>query len=452
MNSRLFCAFLIASVAGVAAASDSLVTNLVVRQRKPWSNVVDIDYVYTGNCPTSMTYTATWDGQETPVDLVTLKMTTSGVFAQPGQVAFTWDPSAAGYGTTDLKNFVLQITPVASDPRTYLVIDLENGGYSTLASVPAGGWTDEYKTKKLVLKRLYAGTYRWGTSEYDEYRAAWSGGQSGAIGRHSTLHDVTYTSDYYFPVFELTQDQYSWIWYGKASGSSKANCPVKLPGTIYTDSRGVKLDDGVTPVCWPQTGHKVNSSSFIGKLRAITSKKGQPELLADLPTIDQWRLPMLGGRNTFWPNGGTAAEKDLPGVWKGYMDEILYTTANGGWENPAGSKAPNDWGFYDFLINFSPCLNWIDASTTVDDYNPNFRDPGDRTDYVGPEYPTPFTGGAATVKGKVFRVLCGQIARDTLGPGYANTIYMSWKVEEDGVGSYIVPRAVINMKPLVDVQ
>ncbi len=435
----LFCLL----AAGVAAAHE-LVTNVVVRQRRPWSNVVDIDYLYTGLCPTSMAVTATWDGQTTPVSLVSL--TSEGVGGVTlGQHTLTWDPSAAGYGDATLKNFKVEISPTAQDLRTYLVIDLENGGYSLMASAPDGGWTDEYKTKKLVLKRLYKGTYRWGTTEA-EYRAAWSGGQSGAIGRGATLHDVTYTSDYYFPIFELTTDQYNWIVSGKASNGARAKNPLKQSTEqLYTVFRGAMLDDGVTPVCWPQTGHRVNSESFIGKLRAIIVRKNQPALLADLPTVDQWQLPMCGGRNTFWPNGGTS---DKPDDWQGYMDAICWTSAKGeAWEHPVGEKAPNDWGFYDFLVNWNPCLNWINAGTTVDDNNPYYLDRGDRTDDVGPEDPTPFTGAQ---EGKTFRVMCGQIARDAITPGYANTIFTRVKIQENVSLTYMVPRVVVNLKPLVN--
>ncbi len=445
MKTRLvlvFCLF----VAGALTAHE-LVTNVVVRQRRPWSNVVDIDYLYTGLCPTSMAVTATWDGQAEPVSLVSLH--TEGVTGVTlGPHTLTWDPVAAGYGEETLKNFKVEIAPSAHDLRTYLVIDLKDGGYTLMARAPEVGWTDEYKTTKLVLKRLSKGTYRWGTSEHDEYRAAWSGGQSGAIGRGATLHDVTYTSDYYFPIFELTTDQYSWINAGKASGDTRATCPYWTFGLVYTSLRGATLDDGVTPVCWPQTGHQVNSTSFIGKLRAIITRKNQPELLADLPTVDQWQLPMSGGRNTFWPNGGTAAEKDLPGIWQSYMDAICWTSeSNAGYNNPVGEKDPNDWGFYDFLVNFNPCLNWINASSTVDNHNPSYIDRGDRTDDVGPEEPTPFTNG--NYIGQTFRVACGQTARDALKPGYANTIFNRKLIPETEEVAFMVPRIVVNMKPLV---
>ena len=437
MNSRFAFAVLMASFACVATASESFVTNLVVRQRKPWSNVVDIDYVYTGDCPTSMTYTATWDGQTTPVDLVTL--TSTSVNIQPGQVAFTWDPSAAGYGKADLKNFKVSIAPAKQDPRTYLVIDLENGGYSTLVDVPEGGWTDEYKTTKLVLKRLYAGTYRWGTSE-TEYRAAWSGGQSGAIGRGSTLHDVTYTSDYYFPIFELTREQYQWIASGTSSHPANGNCAQRTDVCYYTDFRGVTLDDGTTRVCWPQTGHKVNSTSFIGKLRAITARTGQPALLADLPTTDQWQLPMCGGRNTFLPNGGTSTDKDQ---WQTYYEKLCWpgpSTSPSPWDNPVGLKDANDWGFYDYNINWNPCLNWINANGTVDGSNPYYLDRGDRTDDVGPE--TPYSGCE-------WRVACSQLWRDYSSINYKSSIFMRTKISEDAKAAYYVPRVAVNLKPLV---
>lgn len=445
MKLRLSCLVLLGAAALSAAASDSLVTNLVVRPRRPWSCTVDIDYVYTGHSPTSMSFTATWDGQSEPVDLVTV--TSGSITARPGQNTFAWDPVAAGYGDADLVNFKVALAPIPRDPRAYLVVDLEHGGYTTLADMPAGGWTDDHKTTKMVLKRLSAGTYRWGTSE-EEYRAAWAGGQSGAIGRGATLHDVTYTGDYYFPVFELTRDQHSWIVRGKASGSDQATCPVKAFNTTYTDLRGATLDDGVTRVCWPQTGHKVHSASFIGKLRALTARTGQPELLADLPTVDQWQLPMSGGRNTFWPTGGTA---DRPDDWQAHMDAISWGTS--GWDHPVGSKAANDWGFHDFLVNWNPCLNWIHAKSTVDNSNPYYLDRGDRTDDCGPDEPTPFENGdPESVKGRVFRVMCGQLAKDAKAPSYQNTVFMRWKVGEDAAGSYIVPRVVINVKPLVDVR
>ena len=50
----------------------------------------------------------------------------------------------------------------------YLIVDLSGGTaassypVSYLDAVPSGGWTDEYKTTKLVLRRIPAGSFTMG--------------------------------------------------------------------------------------------------------------------------------------------------------------------------------------------------------------------------------------------------------------------------------------------------
>ncbi len=52
---------------------------------------------------------------------------------------------------------------------TYLVVDLSGGTnaasypVSYLDAVPSGGWTDTYKTDKLVLRKIPAGTFTMGS-------------------------------------------------------------------------------------------------------------------------------------------------------------------------------------------------------------------------------------------------------------------------------------------------
>ena len=55
-----------------------------------------------------------------------------------------------------------------TESELYMVIDLSGGPsapsypVSYLNGVPVGGWTDEYKTTKLVMRRIPAGTFTMG--------------------------------------------------------------------------------------------------------------------------------------------------------------------------------------------------------------------------------------------------------------------------------------------------
>jgi hypothetical protein len=76
----------------------------------------------------------------------------------------------------------------------YCVIDLSAGPNATsyavsfLDAVPAGGWTDEYKTTKLVLRRIEPGSFKM-----------------------NGLYDVTISRSFYMGVFEVTQKQYELV-------------------------------------------------------------------------------------------------------------------------------------------------------------------------------------------------------------------------------------------------
>jgi hypothetical protein len=114
----------------------------------------------------------------------------------------------------------------AGRPDEYLVIDLAGGAdatnypVSTLAGVPAGGWTEEHRTTKLVLRRIPAGTFTMGSP-------------TGELGRSTdeTQHQVTLTQDFYIGVFEVTQEQ----WY-RVMG----DWPSYFNNTAYRASRPVE--------------------------------------------------------------------------------------------------------------------------------------------------------------------------------------------------------------------
>ena len=357
-NHKLFrlaaaCAALIASSAALA---DSLVTNVVVRQRWPWSAKVDIDYLYTGTAVTSVVFRATWRGQDEPVDLVPLAETGTFLGVTQGQHTFTWDPVAAGYGEASLKDFAVSVEPGA-DPRTYLIVDLVNGGYSFRAEPPAGGWSDDQKRNKMVFRRIPAGTYTLG-AELADMRAVWgslAAYYEAMLASGTPRREVTLTSDFYLAVFPITGRQSSAI---LGTNDSNAMSPVYQ----HTDSRrirGAQLADGETAVDWPTTGYKVASDSYVGRMRAISARKGQPALLVDLPTEAQWEVAVRAGGDTIFENGGTT--NDTLAALQPILDKIAWvqaTTGSSPWNYDVGLKAPTKWGIYDTHVRSELTLDW----------------------------------------------------------------------------------------------
>ncbi len=108
----------------------------------------------------------------------------------------------------------------------YRVVDLSGGtGASSypvtyLTAVPSGGWTDTYKTTRLVLRRIPAGTFIMGSP-------------SSELGRDSyeIQHTVTLTKDFYIGVFEVTQRQWELV---------MGNKPSYFNNTSYYSTRPVE--------------------------------------------------------------------------------------------------------------------------------------------------------------------------------------------------------------------
>ena len=203
----------------------------------------------------------------------------------------------------------------------FCVIDLSDGAsassypVSYLADVPSGGWTDEHKTTKLVLRLIEPGSFKMGGS-----------------------YNVTLTKPYYCGLFEVTQRQWELVTgsnpcssttYGKGD-----NYPVHY--VSYDMIRGSSAGAG-----WPAS-YEVDASSFFGKLRARTG------LDFDLPTEAQWEYACRAGTTTtyYWGNS-----MDGNYAW--------YTSNSSSKTHPVGTKTPNVWGLYDMSGNVCEwCRDW----------------------------------------------------------------------------------------------
>ena len=162
----------------------------------------------------------------------------------------------------------------------YMVIDISGGPsassypVSYLSAVPPGGWADEYKTTKLVLRRISAGSLTMGSP-------------GGELGRDSdeTQHSVTLTKDFYIGVFEVTQKQWERVmgdwpsWFNNAS--FRDSRPVEQ--VSYYDIRENPANSAIS-LNWPASS-QVHADSFMGKLRTKTGLAA-----FDLPTESQWEF------------------------------------------------------------------------------------------------------------------------------------------------------------------
>ena len=234
--------------------------------------------------------------------------------------------------------------------KKYLVVDLENWSVDYLERPPAEEWTDEYKTKKLVLKKITKGKFKWG--EYDSKT------------KEEIVYEVTLTSPFYLGVFQVTQKQYELITGKDPSIYKGATRPVE--NVSYEDIRGTEKG-----AQWP-LGCDVDEDSFLGKLRAKTN------LAFDLPTEAQWEYACGCQLNTTWNNHTHECDWfDIMVDGDAQLSKVGRYFYNGGEEKrhaPVGSYDKSFWGHYDMHGNvYEWCLDWFA------DYS------GDVVDPKGPE-------------------------------------------------------------------
>ena len=310
-------------------------------------------------------------------------------FVRAGYKFAGWATSASGAKVYDDKQSVKNLTTGSSitlyavwealtaQNALYMVIDLSGGAnassypVSYLSAIPSGGWTDTYKTTKLVLRRIEPGSFMM-------------------CGQYQT----TLTKPFYIGVFEVTQKQYQLVTGKNPSSPDEKGDAIPVEYLSYEEIRGAS--NGAQ---WP-TSSAVDSGTVLGKIR------GRTGLAFDLPTEAQWEYACRAGTTSNYNNGGNT-EADLKKVGRYKGNSVYYHDGYTGYRpSKAGSYKPNNWGLYDMHGNVEEwCLDR-------------------KGDLTGPVIdPTGPLSGLRIVRGGSHHadaVYCTSSSRNAQGPSYKN--------------------------------
>lgn len=324
---------------GVAVAAVAAEPGITVeaRQRYPWNGLVDLKFTITGESSTKYdtSFTAKDMVGGTNIAMKTIRKS-NGVAAEekekllPGTYNWIWD--AAADLPNDFKCERMTVTGNAEQSQgLYMVIDLSSGPNSSkypvsyLDAVPSGGWSDEYKTTKLVLRKIEPGSFMM-----------------------EGKYNIILTKAFYIGIFEFTQKQYMLVTGNNPSEHVGDKRPVEY--VSYNSLRGTSKE-----AIWP-TSDNVDSTSFMGKFRSRTG------LSFDLPTQSQWEYACRAGTTSDFNNGLSYDTSCALGRYLENQSTVVngaYVGGYGSAHTTVGSYLPNNWGLYDMHGNvLEKCLDW----------------------------------------------------------------------------------------------
>ena len=366
MKKRLFLACLVGALAVTAADVPH-----VVRQNWPWDAKVIIDVTMPAGT-NDVEITASFDNGGAHHELVLTDangLSRSTYCLTGGVQRFTWDPASQGYrgALTSLDVTAKAFTP---DERAWLVIDVVTGAseFVALGDEPkdANGkpWQDaQYKTSKMVFRRIPAGTFTRGYTTDEKNYIKGLDQELGATSssRMLTAAETTLTSDFYITIYQTTRAQVARIMDVSSSNGYYSQVTPDA-GQMFAAGhvcfqRGSNSVEGIN---WPLTKFAVTPTSIIGRFRARCGNR----FWIDLPTCAQWQraarpdTKWLFYDTSSYPGGMSGGEVGdsldtitniIARISFGYQRK--YGSAGGVYSPPStvGALLPNAYGLYDLI-------------------------------------------------------------------------------------------------------
>lgn len=342
---KTFLSCLIGIVCLKTLAVEPSVSQVTVRQRWPWSRLVDIDYVLNADPDTAYDIQVQAFNGAQHLEIPANAFSGHLYNVSEGARRIVFDPVKTAYTNSEIMTqFKVSLTP--SEIPLYMIVDLEkNAGdagqieyiYPGDARLITDGrftnvWFDVtndavYATQKLVLRRITSGNY--------------------GMGETCSL-PVTLTKDLYVSIFMVTSVQ--WL---KVVGSTTSTST--LPRTYNLSYEAIRGATNDTPsVNWPSTASFVNPTSFLGLLR---DKTGMYDF--DLPTEAQWEYICRAGTTSYFNDGASTSANDT-----NILKRLAWYVGNSGGAGAlaVGQKEANQWGIYDTHGNlWEWCRDWFGA-------------------------------------------------------------------------------------------
>lgn len=323
---RRYLTTLFFSGVSFCVSASGVVTNVTVRQIQPWKGLLEIRYELSDDIVTHderpLCTSVICEDREHGVSYAADSLTTVPTYSK-GAHKLIWD--ARKDGVTVASQMVFRVSVGTAE---YCVVDLSQGVSATkypvayMMSAPVGGWSDEYKTAKLVLRYVACGPFKM-------------------HGTYDVLYDVTLTKSFFIGVFEVTQRQWELV---MGTNPSCFKRGWSDDPTLPVESVSYEMIRGNTATCYWPVERTVDPESFVGRLQKRTG------LCFDLPTEAQWECSCRAGTTTRFSFGDRYEYKDVY--------RYMCCNYNGAIES-VGNRSPNPWGLYNMHGNVREwCLDW----------------------------------------------------------------------------------------------